>query len=146
MKTPPWWDDARTPIAFLVSPLAAPVMTAWNLHPPLNDVGGGIGLVVSAFVAYVGVFALGLPTYRYLLARKLTAFWIAPMVGFIAGTIMMYVVYVLFALALGYSLSTATSDITDSAALRDALRFGGTSGAAVGAILWLIARPDRPTQ
>jgi hypothetical protein len=84
--------------------------------------------------------------YRYLLARKLTAFWIAPMVGFIAGTIMMYVVYVLFALALGYSLSTTTSDIADSAALRDALRFGGTSGAAVGAILWLIARPNRPTQ
>lgn len=73
---PRWWDNARTPIAFLVAPLATPVITAWGLRPSLDDLGAGIELVVSAFAAYVGVFVLGLPMYRYLQARKLTAFWL----------------------------------------------------------------------
>jgi hypothetical protein len=132
----------RTAIAFLVAPLAVPLLAALYLRTSLDDFGTGLALVFSAAVAYAGSFVLGLPIYRFLCARKLTAFWIAPVVGFIAGAAMMYATHALIALMLG-GMSSVVSEIGDPRAFSDAVRLGGASGAAVGMILWLIARPDR---
>jgi hypothetical protein len=99
----------------------------WFFIPWLTDI---VALVVSWFVGYVGAFALGLPLYRYLQARNLTAFWIAPIVGFIIGVMMW----------------CATCALFGSLNLPEALKCGGLAGAVVGTILWLIARPDRQIQ
>ena len=48
----------------------------------------------------------------------------------------------LFALMLGHGLSYALSQLTNIGALRGVLWIGPI-GAVVGALLWLIARPDR---
>jgi hypothetical protein len=131
MRTPSWWSEARTPVAFLVAPVAVPLVAPWLFAPWLAEINLGLALAVSWFVGYVGAFALGLPIYRYLLARKLTAFWIAPLVGFVIGAIMWCATFALF----GWTLN-----------LPEALAGGGLVGALVGTILWLIARPDRQIQ
>jgi hypothetical protein len=134
MTTPLWWEDARTPIAFLIAPLAVPFLMTWYLRPSLADLDSLIAVVVSEFVAYISAFVLGIPVYRFLYMRKLTAFWIAPVVGFVVGTIVMSVLF---------WLSFAATDLARPDLFRNALRFGGVSGAVVGAIHWMIARPDR---
>ncbi len=118
----------RTMAAFYVAPLAVPLITALYLASR----GGPEGVeatvvVVSALVAYAGTFALGVPLYLFLRVRNLTAFWIAPVFGFIVGAIVMF-------LLVGRDVSPAN------------LQFGGLCGAVVGTILWLIARPDRRAQ
>jgi hypothetical protein len=139
MRAPPWWDEARTPVAFIVSPLAVPLVIACLLSLPLNHPISLTTMVVGMFMAYVGGFALGLPIYRYLQAREAMTFWLAPIIGFAMGAITTYVVYFLC----GYTL---IGSLADSIVRRDAFGFGGPSGAVVGAILWLIARPDRPEE
>ena len=139
-------DDARTAIAFLIAPLAVPLLAALYLRPSLDDFGTGLVLVFSAAAAYAGSFVLGLPIYRFLCTRKLTAFWIAPVLGFIVGAIMWYVTLALFGLSLGNRVTSVISDLGNPGGLSEALQLGGLSGAVVGTILWLIARPDRRAQ
>jgi Zn-dependent protease with chaperone function len=136
MRAPPWWDAARTPIAFLVAPVAVPILAVVFLQPPLHDIGVAFIIVVSWFVAYVGVFVFGLPVYRFMLARNATTFWIAPAVGFVVGAIMYWVTLALVGLMFGAKDLGRPDDISD------ALKLGGVAGAAVGAVLWVIARPD----
>jgi hypothetical protein len=94
-------------------------------------------LGVSVLVAYAGTFVFGVPAYLVLRAWRLTAFWIAPITGFVAGWLAWHLAFALFAVALGNS----PSEVSDSGS--DAARIGGLSGAIIGAIIWLIARPDR---
>jgi hypothetical protein len=138
MRAPSWWDDAKTPIAFLIAPLAVPLVTVWILSAPLDGLDRGTTLIVSTFAAYLGVF-LALPVYLYLRGREEMTFLLAPIIGFAMGVITAYVVYFLF----GYTL---IGSLADSIVRRDAFGFGGPSAAVVGAILWLIARPDRPEE
>ena len=115
----------RTMIAFSVAPLAVPLIaTAYFASLGAPEGALLVILAVSVIVAYGGTFVLGVPLYLFLRAQKATAFAIAPALGFLAGALVMCVLA-------GRSVSSAN------------LGFGGLSGAAVGAILWLIARPDR---
>jgi MFS-type transporter involved in bile tolerance (Atg22 family) len=117
----------RTMIAFSVAPLAVPLIaTAYFASLGMPEDALSAVLAVSAIVAYGGTLVLGAPLYLFL-REHVTAFAIAPAVGFIAGALVMCVL-------VGRNVSA------------DALGFGGLSGAAVGAIFWLIARPDRRTQ
>jgi len=141
MRAPPWWDQARTPVAFIVSPLAVPFVIACLLNLPLNHPISLTTMVVGMFMAYVGGFALGLPIYRYLQAREAMTFWLAPIIGFAIGVIMTYVVYLFFGMFMG--LSTVVAILADDSMFRDAYRLGGIPGAVAGVILWLIGRPDR---
>ena len=138
MRAPSWWDDAKTPVAFLVAPLAVPLVMVWILSAPFNGLDRGTTLVVSGIAAYLGVL-LALPIYLYLQGRQEMTFLLAPIIGFTMGVITTYVVYFLC----GYTL---IGSLADSIVRRDAFGFGGPSGAVVGAILWLIARPDRPEE
>jgi hypothetical protein len=137
MRAPPWWDEARTPVAFIVSPLAVPLVIAWLLRSSLGDVFSTVAMVVGMFMAYVGGFALGLPIYRYLQAREAMTFWLAPIIGFTIGVIMTYVVYLIVGLPFPGAI------LADDSAVRDAYRLGGIPGAIVGVLIWLIGRPDR---
>ena len=141
MSAPPWWDNVRTPIAFLVAPFAVPLIVAM-LVPARGpqDTAAAIAVAVSAFVSYFGAFIFGVPGYLFLRARQLTAFWIAPVAGFIAGTMMLFVFFAL----LGLSLGNRGSGLADPNLLSIALKATGPLGALVGTIIWLIARPDRP--
>jgi hypothetical protein len=141
MRAPPWWDAARTPIASLVAPLAVPILAAVYLGPPF-DLGVSLVIVVSWFVAYVGVFVFGLPINRFLLARNETTFWIAPAVGFVVGVTILCVAGVLVGLMFGVDLSSIVSGLARRQQDLAALQLGGPAGAAVGAVFWLIARPD----
>jgi hypothetical protein len=107
----------RTMAAFYVAPLAVPLITAVYLasHGGPEGVESTV-VVVSALVAYAGTFVFGVPLYLFLRARNLTAFWIAPVFGFIVGAIVMF-------LLVGRDVSPAN------------LQFGGLCGAVVGTIL-----------
>ena len=94
MSAPPWSDNVRTPIAFLVAPFVVPLIVAVYVPTggPKDSAAAAI-VAVSAFVSYFGAFIFGVPTYLFLRARQLTAFWIAPVAGFIAGAMMLYVFF-----------------------------------------------------
>jgi hypothetical protein len=134
---------SRPVIAFLVAPLVVPLFLLPSLYSGMPDkFWFAVTLIVATITAYAGTFFLGLPAYLFLRARKWTAFWIAPVLGFIAGSLAYCVFVVLFGLSLG-SLSSVMSDFSNVSGLRDLLWPIGPEGAAVGSLLWLIARPDR---
>ena len=135
MSTPSW-DAVRTPIAFLVAPLAVPFLLTALLQPPPGVVQYWLWPVqfYSAVVAYAGVVIFGVPIFLLLRKRKLTAFWISPLAGFMVGAIM---IYILVAIPLG-----VRAVLGDHEMFAFAIKFAATPGAVVGAILWVIARPD----
>ena len=78
-------DTLRFTIGFLIAPLAIPVIEfrAWE-RPALP--AELLWLVfLSIIVAYAGTFLFGIPAYCLLRARKWTAFWFAPLAGFIVA-------------------------------------------------------------
>ena len=138
---------SRTAMAFLIAPLwvpAAAVPFAGHMFPyPEQRHWIYITVIIAAIFAYGGVAAFGTPAFLLLRASKRTAFWIAPVLGFAVGIATWLVFIVLFGLSLGNSWSFVSHDLaSNSADLWGFLTTGGL-GAAVGATLWLIARPDR---
>ncbi len=138
---------SRTTLAFLVAPLWAPaaaVPFAARAFPyPEQRHWIVITVIIAAIFAYGGVAALGIPAFRLLRASKHTAFWIAPILGFAVGVATWLVFIVLFGLSLGNSWTFVSNDLVTNSAHFWAFLPTGALGAAVGATLWLIARPDR---
>lgn len=134
-------DMSRSRTAFLVAPLAVPIIMAVRLYPVAMSSPSWfvVALCLSAIIAYAGTFVFGVPAYLWLRARKWTAFWIAPIVGFVAAALAYCAFIALF------MLRTSLSDLPSrlSSVLHEVLWPYGPMGAAVGALLWLIARPDR---
>ena len=135
----------RLILAFLVAGLSVPILVvAYFSIAGLASVGNlGLILVVSTFISFSGVLFLGLPAYLFLRARKWTAFWMAPLAGFIVAAAAWYVFLFLLGLVLVSDKSYAFSHLTAVGPLRGALWLAGPIGAFVGALVWLIARPDR---
>jgi hypothetical protein len=134
----------RPVIAFLVAPLVVPLFLLPSLYSGMPDrFWFAVTLIMAAIAAYAGTFFFGLPAYLFLRARKWTSFWIAPVLGFIAGSLAYCVLVVLFAVSLGNRLSSVMAGFSNVNGLRDLLWPIGPQGALVGALLWLIARPDR---
>ncbi len=96
----------------------------------------------SLVLGYLGTVLFGPPVYLALRAVKLTAFWIAPLAGFVVGVGMMCLFLIGLPLSFGHNLAPALAKF-DYALFKAAVESGGPPGAAVGALLWLIARPDR---
>jgi hypothetical protein len=77
------WNVQRTPIAFLLVPLAVPLI--WTLYAASNAPSGtppGLALQgfivvfsISALCTYIGVIVFGVPIYLFLRANGLTAFF-----------------------------------------------------------------------
>jgi len=138
---------SRTKLAFLIAPLwvpAAAVPFAARAFPyPEQRHWIYITVIIAAIFAYGGVAALGMPAFRLLRASKHTAFWIGPILCFAVGIITWLVFIVLFGLSLGNSWSFVSYDLVSNSAHLWAVLPTGALGAAVGATLWLIARPDR---
>jgi hypothetical protein len=151
--------------AFLLAPLIVPLLTSALVLPVLGEVPSlyWLGLVTAAAVSYAGAVLAGAPAYAALRSGGWTAFWIAPLVGFVVGVIMAIGLIGLFPAAvqsgaLSYILEMfpdaahpgeiviANPQIWSTSADSPpaALIGPGMLGALVGTALWLIGRPDRP--
>jgi hypothetical protein len=138
-----WWNDVRIWMAFVIAPLAAPVVVGMQFGfsgVPENEIS--IVAMTSLVLGYLGTILLGPPVYLVLRALKLTVFWIAPLAGFVVGVGMLCLFLIWLPLSLGHSLSPVLAKF-DYGLFKVAVESGGPPGAAVGALLWLIARPDR---
>ena len=134
----------RPVIAFLVAPLVVPLFLLPSLYSGMPDkFWFAVTLIVATITAYAGTFFLAFRRICSCGARRWTAFWIAPILGFIAGSLAYCVFVVLFGLSLGSSLSSVMAGFSNVSGLRDLLWPIGPEGAVVGSLLWLIARPDR---
>ena len=130
--------------AFLVAPLAVPILLGPYLYSPSSTPSWFVAiLVMSLIAAYGGVAILGIPTYLFLRARNWTGFWIAPVAGFVIGGVVWTLFGAFLGAMLGHGLASIVSTLITAGALKDILWPFGPVGAAVGALLWFIARPDR---
>jgi hypothetical protein len=137
---------SRPIIAFLVAPLAAPVLLIPYIRSMTTTSTWLVfALIISTVMAYAGVFIFGLPAYFFLRTRSWTALWVAPLFGFAIGAVMWVVFSAIFALVLDEGISGVRLALTDPATLRGVMWPGGVIGAVIGIILWLIARPDQQT-
>jgi hypothetical protein len=134
----------REIIAFIVAALAIPALVAGVFYRPMpNDSSYAFFLSIVAVISFIVVPVLGVPAYRFLQAKGWTAFWIAPLVGFVVATVVWYVVQFLFGLLMVPDKAYVLSSMTRINLLQGVLWPIGPIGAVVGSILWLIARPDR---
>jgi hypothetical protein len=135
----PSWDILRVAIAFLVAPLACPLIfylyavTAVSL--PSDDPSLYKNLLMflvggSTLGVYFYVIVLGIPIYLSMRHYNLTSFWLAPLVGYIAGAVSI--------LLIGMPRPFSNPELTAMA-----FKACGPIGAVVCTIFWLIARPDR---
>jgi hypothetical protein len=125
------WSAIRVPVAFLVAPLGAPIVIFLLLVPdllqnpqslPQNPIFTLL-LGYSFVTAYLVTLSVGVWLFHVLRRLKLTQFWIAPSIGAILPVILISII-----------IEPPPASVIVLVSL---------PGAAVGAILWLIARPDR---
>jgi hypothetical protein len=134
--------EYRRTAAFLAAPMVVPLsFLLWFLWGSLTPVWAFVGTLVAAFVSYAGTFIFGRPVYFALLRRGHTAFWIAPAVGFTIGALMWVIFSILFVLSLDQEWTGVEFAFSDPGSLLGIL-WGSGFGAVVGAIIWIIARPD----
>jgi len=138
------WSAIRVPVAFLVAPLGAPIVIVLFVVPELLQYPESFFqnlrslfqtplfvLIVgySFVIAYLVTLSVGVLLFRILRKLKLTQFWIAPAVGCITPVILISII-----VGPSFIMGLRPASVTFVVCL---------PGAAVGAILWLIARPDR---
>jgi hypothetical protein len=135
----------RTVAAFLIAPLwavAATVIFAFHAFPHSEQQPWiYITVTIGAAFAYGGTAVLGIPAFLFLRRRQQNSFWIAVLAGFVAGAITWNVFFVLFGLSLENRLAFIWQQMGRTTSL-EATLFVGVLGSAIGATLWLIARPD----
>jgi|SRR5262245_3691146 len=140
--------------AFVLAPLIVPLLMSALAIPILREEPSLYWrvLIIAATVSYTGLILVGAPAYVGFRSVGWTAFWIAPLVGFVVGVIIAIGLIALFLAAarsgtLNYILGTNVeiSSTTDEGQGPPwALIVPGVIGAVVGMALWLIGRPDRP--
>jgi hypothetical protein len=139
-------DDIRVVIAFFLAPLSVPLSMLLILAFSGVNTAGTMMIPIFAVVAsYGGTFVFGVPAYSVLKGRGVTAAWAAVATGLAIGGITWVLFSVLLPLFLGQGLSGARFALTDRSIMSGVLWPGGVEGALVGAVYWLIARPDRRT-
>jgi hypothetical protein len=134
-------DDWRAPVGFLVAPLAVPLLMTWTMGPSSDSLGEMLVIVIGAGFTYIFSLLFGVPTYLFLRARQLTEFWVAPVAGAMIALVTWHLLLTLFVLSVA-PVSALPSLLGGPGMARPAMFFM-LSGAVVGAIFWLIARPDR---
>jgi hypothetical protein len=143
--------------AFLLAPLTVPLLMSALALQILSEVPSlyWFGLLIAAVASYTGAIFVGAPAYVTLRLRGLTAFWLAPVVGSMAGVIIAMALAAILPLALESGILTSIAQIFANGArwgeviiaqpnARGALVGQAMLGALVGTVLWLIGRPDRP--
>jgi hypothetical protein len=131
---------ARTALAFLVAPLVVPIFVAIENREAMSQPFWRAMIpLLSISVAYAGTLAFGIPAFLFLRARRWTAFWIAPVFGFLGGALAWWIFW-----SIPWTTGTLRVEpVWNLSSLREVLWPYGPLGALVGTLLWLIARPDR---
>jgi uncharacterized PurR-regulated membrane protein YhhQ (DUF165 family) len=128
------WSAIRVPVAFLVAPLGAPIVIMLFAVPELVQDPESLSQNLPLFALIVGysfvtayfiTLSVGVWLFHVLRRLKLTQFWIAPSIGAILPVILVSII-----------VEPPPASV---------IVFVSLAGAAVGALLWLIARPDRVT-
>ena len=122
-------DTLRFTIGFLIAPLAIPVIEFRVWERPALPVELLWLVFLSIIVAYAGAFLFGIPAYCLLRARKWTAFWFAPLAGFIVAGLTWWLLGILTPMRGDW--------------LRGVLWPYGPLGAFVASLLWLMAWLER---
>jgi hypothetical protein len=142
-----WWVGTRVVLAFCIAPLGYPAtivassaFSGWS-PSELASIAW-----VYLLVGYSGTILVGAPLYRFLCARSLTAFWVAPLAGIVVGAVLSALVYWLVLFSLGINLPSSGEGIASIRLMTGIIGGSALSGAAVGILLWLIARPDQQMQ
>src|SRR5262249_54959188 len=143
--------------AFLLAPLTVPLLMSALALQILSEVPSlyWFGLLIAAVASYTGAIFVGAPAYVTLRLRGLTAFWLAPVVGSMAGMIIAMALAAILPVALESSILSSIAQIFANGArwgeviiaqpnAREALVGPAMLGALVGTVLWLIGRPDQP--
>ena len=132
-------DTFRFAIAFLIAPLAIPMIEfpPWKLLP--FEIMFLIVLPIT-FIAYVGTFLFGIPAYFFLRCRKWTAFWFAPVAGFIVAALTWSLVEVALIVLFSPRYLEAHGYLDW---LHDVLWPYGPIGALVASLLWVMAWLER---
>src|SRR5215831_14152988 len=143
--------------AFLLAPLTVPLLMSALALQILSEVPSlyWFGLLIAAVASYTGAIFVGAPAYVTLRLRGLTAFWLAPVVGSMAGVIIAMALAAILPPALESGILTSIAQIFANGArwgevIHSPTQCQGGSrgpamlGALVGTVLWLIGRPDRP--
>jgi hypothetical protein len=100
-------------------------------------------VMVSMIMGYSGTVLFGVPAFLILRSFKLTAFYIAPFIGFVVATLTTILFQFVLALLMGSTLSTAFKSLLEGITSPTGFVWPGFIGALVGITLWVIARPDR---
>jgi hypothetical protein len=139
----------RPILAFAIAPLwvpaaVAPYATLYLFPYAAQAHWVVIATVVSAFFAYLGTLAIGLPVFLLLRAKQITSIWAGIVLGFVVGGVTWLVFELCFGLSLGNSVANMAGRLQANW-LPELSAFGvtGTLGMLVGVTIWLIARPRR---
>lgn len=121
----------RLPVAFLVAPLGAPLVIFLISLPIVLSDHPFTPLVIFAMlhslIAYPITLVFGVPLYWIMRRLEMTQFWVAPGLG----------------CSIALALCTGFAVLLSENLPGGILLFATLGGAAVGAIFWLIVRPDR---
>ena len=125
----------RLLVALVLAPLTIPLGTSFYLlSTNVERSWVGTGAFISTFIAYVGVFVIGLPAYYFLRTRRWTSIWIAPLVGFAVGAFMWLVFIVCLVLLFDEGWAGVQTALTDKNTFAVALWPSGVLGAVAGII------------
>src|SRR5690348_10859324 len=106
----------RTLTAFAIAPLASPALIAAYVGVGNTSDGAMVlSLEISTVFAYVGALFIGLPIFLFFRKRGWTAFWIAPVLGFVIGSVAWIAFAVLFPLVLGTGMEGVRRSLSDPA-------------------------------
>jgi hypothetical protein len=123
-------DTLRFTIGFLIAPLAIPVIEFRVWERPALPAELLWLAFLGIIVAYAGTFVFGIPAYCLLRARKWTAFWFAPLAGFIVA-------------GLTWWLLGLLTPLRGGTGFLGVLWPYGPLGALVASLLWLMAWFER---
>lgn len=146
------WNP-RTFLAFLIAPLCVPVLTVMSATGAASD-GPRMFIHVDAYelasigaiVGYSGTLLFGMPAFLLLRSYRVTAFFVAPLVGAMLAIVTFTVAAFVVALLLGVAPLQALLTILEGLHSPAELIKPGLIGAVVGSCFWIIARPDRTSQ
>jgi hypothetical protein len=134
-------SSLRFAIAYLIAPLALPTIEyrLWELRPLYYEL---FVIPVYCAVGSLGTLLFGIPIYVFLSNRKWTAFWVAPIAGFIVGGLTWSLVGVALIVLFSFSPSFSAASVYPEW-LQGVLWPYGPLGAVVASLLWVMAWMER---
>ncbi len=140
-------------MAFLIAPLWVPLSAVLSATGKAFDGSSQVISIetyevatIAAIVGYSGALLLGLPVFLLLRSRRMTAFYMAPLAGFLIAILAMELFGFALSIVLGATLERALLSVLEPPYSLYSLTLSvkpGLVGALVGSTLWLICRPDQ---